>query len=336
MPADGKAEAGAAVFARGRGIRLGEFLEQPPHLLVGHADAGVGHGNRDPVAAIALLRLRGDGDGAFLGELVGVARQVEQRLPEAGLVGVDRAEVGRAIDDDPIAVLRRHRLDRLGHVLDQRRQRERFEVKLHAPRLDLRQVEDVVDQREQVAARAEHAIERLDVLLQRLGILPQHLGDADDGVERRAQLVAHVGEELRLVLARLCELAALVLDFVEQPHVLDRDHRLVGEGRDQLDLLVGERPHLGARQRENADRHAFAQHRNAEHGAKTAQLLRFGERVFRVGQHIGNMDDSAFEQGASGDVAATRLDRHISGPVHEFGARSRRSRRDRTRRRSAA
>ena len=81
------------------------------------------------------------------------------------------------------------------------------------------------------------------VLLQRLRILPQHLADADDGVERRAQLVAHIGEELRLVLARLGELAALVLDFVEQPHVLDRDHRLVGEGRHQLDLLLGERPH---------------------------------------------------------------------------------------------
>ena len=28
------------------------------------------------------------------------------------------------------------------------------------------------------------------------------------------------------------------LHFVEQPHVLDRDHRLVGEGRHQFDLLV--------------------------------------------------------------------------------------------------
>ena len=34
----------------------------------------------------------------------------------------------------------------------------------------------------------------------------------------------------------ICELAVLVLDFVEQPHVLDRDHGLVGERRDQLDL----------------------------------------------------------------------------------------------------
>ena len=30
----------------------------------------------------------------------------------------------------------------------------------------------------------------------------------------------------------------------EQPHVLDGDHRLIGEGVDQLDLLVGERPRL--------------------------------------------------------------------------------------------
>ena len=106
---------------------------------------------------------------------------------------------------------------------------ESFEVKLHPPCLDLGQIEDVVDQGEQVSARAEHTVERLGVLLQRLRILPQHFADADDGVERRAQLVAHVGEELRLVLACLGELPALVLDFVEQPHVLDRDHRLVGE-----------------------------------------------------------------------------------------------------------
>jgi hypothetical protein len=31
-------------------------------------------------------------------------------------------------------------------------------------------------------------------------------------------------------LARHFKLAALVLDFVEQPHVLDGNHRLVGEG----------------------------------------------------------------------------------------------------------
>ena len=80
-------------------------------------------------------------------------------------------------------------------------------------------------------------------------VVEDQLGITEDGVERRAQLVAHVGEELRLVLARLGELAALVLDLVEQAHVLDRDHRLVGEGRDQLDLLLGESARLAADRR---------------------------------------------------------------------------------------
>jgi hypothetical protein len=34
-----------------------------------------------------------DGYRAFFSKLVGVARQVEQRLPKAGLVGVDLTEV---------------------------------------------------------------------------------------------------------------------------------------------------------------------------------------------------------------------------------------------------
>jgi len=136
-------------------------------------------------------------------------------LPETGLVGVDCAEVRRVIDNQAVAVLRRHRLDGFSHVLDYGHQRERFEVKLHAPRLDLGQVEYVVNQREQVSAGTQHAVERLGVLLQCLRILPQHLAHPDDGVERRAQLMAHVGEELRFMLARLCKLAALFLDFVE-------------------------------------------------------------------------------------------------------------------------
>ena len=48
----------------------------------------------------------------------------------------------------------------------------------------------------------------------------------------------HLGGR-RLLLQRLGEFARARLHLVEQPHVLDRDHRLVGEGLDQFDLLVG-------------------------------------------------------------------------------------------------
>src|SRR5262249_24553704 len=51
--------------------------------------------------------------------------------------------------------------------------------------------------------------EFFDVLLQRLAI-------TDDGAEWCAELVAHIGEELRFVLARNYELLALAPNFGEQ------------------------------------------------------------------------------------------------------------------------
>ena len=89
---------------------------------------------------------------------------------------------------------------------------------------------------------AVNALQRLQRLLRAepRRVADHHLGQPDDGVERRAQLVAHAGDELRLVLACFRQLTALVLDFVEQPHVLDRDHGLVGEGLHERDLLVSE------------------------------------------------------------------------------------------------
>ena len=63
-----------------------------------------------------------------------------------------------------------------------------------------------------------------------------------------------------------------LLHVVEQPHVLDRDHGLVGEGGDQLDLFLGERTNRTARQYEHPDEIAFAQERHAEHGAIAAKL----------------------------------------------------------------
>src|SRR6266568_5785772 len=88
-------------------------------------------------------------------------------------------------------------------------------------------------------------------------------GVTQDRIERGAELMAHIGQELRLVLARLFKLPALVLDLIEQPYVLDRDRGLVGEGCDQFDLLVGEWLHFRARQSQDADRDALTKHWNA-------------------------------------------------------------------------
>ena len=71
------------------------------------------------------------------------------------------------------------------------------DVKLELARLDLRDVEHVVDELEQVPRAAPDHPELLDLLrVQRACQTLQHdPGEADDRVQRRAQLVGHRGEE---------------------------------------------------------------------------------------------------------------------------------------------
>ena len=58
----------------------------------------------------------------------------------------------------------------------------------------------------------------------------------------------------RLLSRDLSELPISRLHLLEQPHVLDRGHGLVCEGRDELDLLLAVRQRLRALQREDAYR----------------------------------------------------------------------------------
>ena len=59
-------------------------------------------------------------------------------------------------------------------------------------------------------------------------------------IERRAaDDLEYVGGRC-LLLKRLREIARLGLNLVEQPRILDGDDGLVGEGLEQLDVMLGE------------------------------------------------------------------------------------------------
>ena len=97
------------------------------------------------------------------------------------------------------------RTAQVGQPLADVADREIFAADFHLAALDLGQVEDVVDHRQQ------HPAGRLDVA----GIAPmplaellgagEHLREADDRVERRAQLVAHGRQEVALQAVHLEE-----------------------------------------------------------------------------------------------------------------------------------
>src|SRR5262245_19700086 len=96
-----------------------------------------------------------------------------------------------------------------------------------------------------VGANTREGIQRFRALRLVEALLHQ-LGVAEDGGERGSQLMAHVGDELRLVLTGDLELAALLGDLIKEARILQRDCRLVGKGlhqaNDGLRKLAGMTP----------------------------------------------------------------------------------------------
>ena len=98
-------------------------------------------------------------------------------------------------------------------------------------RLDLRQIEDVVDEGEQVVARRVDRLRRLDLPQAQVAfaVLGELVRQEQQAVQRRPQLVRHVRQELGLVLRGERELRRLL--FERLPRLLDL--RVLA-----LDLLV--------------------------------------------------------------------------------------------------
>ena len=218
-----------------------KFWSGPPRRCPARCRAPKSYRRRSSAAALI-------GDFASIGELDGIADEIEQHLGEPAIVAAGGRQTRRHFDLERELLAARQRLDRAMDALHQVRNGIIIKREHELPGLDLRQIEHVVDQAEQVLAVGLHALQHAAHFCRRLAVdaVEDQLGVAEDGVERRAQLVAHVGEELRLVLARFFDLAALVVDFVEQPRVLDRQHRLRREGlASDRRCFAGRRPAFG-------------------------------------------------------------------------------------------
>ena len=74
---------------------------------------------------------------------------------------------------------------------------------------------------------------------------------------------------------------------MEQPHVLDGDHRLVGEGFEQLDLRRGEGTHLDATCVQYSNEFPLLTKGNGQEGARAADEPERREIVLRA--NVGNV-----------------------------------------------
>ena len=122
-----------------------------------------------------------------------------------------------------------------------------------------------------------------------------------DGVQHRLEVRGRARDDSQdlggggLLLERLGQLAVARLQLGEQADVLDRDDRLVGEGLEQRDLLVGERANLLATDEDGADGRAVAEQRHGEDGPVAGTRLEgSADREIRLvdGEHIVDVDGS--------------------------------------------
>jgi hypothetical protein len=137
-------------------------------------------------------------DAALVGELDRVADKVQQHLPDPAIVaaksrGCGGRHVGRQLQ--PLGVSKRG--GQLHRAVEQRDQVEFRLIQLHPAGLDLRQIEDVVQDRQQRVARCADGLDKCALLRVQFGV-EQDARHSQHPVQGRAHLVAHGREKLGL------------------------------------------------------------------------------------------------------------------------------------------
>ena len=176
LAGDHQAQAGAAETPGGRGIGLNEGGEELIEIGRRNSDAGIAnHESHAHPLAVPLLHPGRHIDAPALGELHRIAEQIDQRLQQAGRVAAQHIghPVGRAHDVQPLVpgALGHQRAAARHHAPERKIDHFEFEFS----RLDLGQVEDVVDHLRQVHRRLGHLAQALD-LNRAAGIAPHQMG----------------------------------------------------------------------------------------------------------------------------------------------------------------
>ena len=206
--ADREPEPGPAEAPGRRGIGLRERPEQPGLHVRVDADAVVDHdqlhdhaigGRVDDHRAHRHLAAR----DVAAAELDRVAGEVHEDLADAHRVAVEQPG-NRGVDEHrhPHVALRGDVLGHAADLLDDFREVERLLLDDQLPRFDLREVEDVLDDAEQLERGVADQVDHLHLVVVEAGLV-KHVDHPDHAVHRRADLVAHRREEVGLCLVRL-------------------------------------------------------------------------------------------------------------------------------------
>ena len=199
---DGHAKSRARDAADGGAFLTGELLKDVRLELLAHADAVVL--DAELVAGVArggtVLLGYANADHATRGsELDGVGQDVQQDLVEAQRIGDDVLVFDvHGVDEERQPLCRHIGLNDGAHVMDDVGQMHRLLINLDLAVLDAAHVQHVVDEGKEMLAGGGDLLQVVQHLLTVVDVGRGQRREADDGVHRRADVVAHVEEELPL------------------------------------------------------------------------------------------------------------------------------------------
>ena len=201
---NGQPQSGAAEFSRDRSVCLDERGKQFVHVLRGDPDAGVGYGKRQSGLFLGLFQA-GDlnVDLSFFGELDRIAGQVDEDLPQShGISHQGAGYILGDIDDQFQVFFSGFFTEHIGHFFQHIAQLEVQTLHVEFAGFDLGEIQDVVDQPQKGVCRRTHGSGIVVLLGIQIGF-EQQVGEADDGVHRGADFVAHIRQEIALRLIRV-------------------------------------------------------------------------------------------------------------------------------------
>ncbi len=289
---DGQPQAQAAMSAGGGSVALAEAFEHVGQEFGADAHAVVADGNFE--LAVRLAQAHRHGAVPFR-ELEGVAEQVPDDLLQP--VGVGRHDAGLRVEVALDADLARvgGRLHGVDGGLGDRMRRQYLHFQPHLAGGDAAHVEQILDQLGLGAGVALDGLQATLYVGQLAAAPPQHLGPAQDGCQRRAQLVRQGGQELVLEAAGAFGFGAGAAFAVEQ------DLALLGRalgGRVQAGVVDGD----GGLGRDAAD-DAF--------GA-LGKHVRFRMAEVQAAHHFAGTGDDGHGQVAAHEQGGVRRRQHVA------------------------
>ena len=211
---NGQAQPGAAIVARGGRVGLGEGLKQSPTLFGRHADTRVFHVDTQLHLVAFTLRYRHlDLDLALVGEFDCVLHQIGQHLAQANPIAHQPVgHPGLHMDQEFQTFFLRLLCHQRGGAIQHIVQPEWHALQAHLAGLNLGEIQNIVDDRQQGIARRIDLLHIVQLTRRQLGAQRQ-VRQANDGVHRRADLMAHVGKKLAFRAGGLLGAVACLLQF---------------------------------------------------------------------------------------------------------------------------